>query len=254
MLHDFALSCACSYNPKGKNMSLRKLLPVILLLCTQFAWADSADHYNRVTFQSEASREVPNDLLVARMSIEINDKHPEHLAQQINTRLNAALKTAAAYPAVKASSGDQSTEAVYDKKNHLTGYRGHAEIRLESRDFAAAAQLIAKLQASMQLAGIDFSVAPETRRQVESELIAEAVSSYKRRAGELSVLLYGNGSSYKLVGQAIRPGGNNEYQYYSKAPGNDGNVAAPAPILAGGKSVISMKIASIIEIAPPTAR
>ena len=118
-------------------MLLRALLPAALLLFCQFAWGDAADHYNRVVFQNEASREVNNDLLVARMSIEINDKQPARIAQKINTTLNAALKTASEFTSVKASTGDQNTEAIYGKKNMFIGYRGHAEIRLESRDFEA---------------------------------------------------------------------------------------------------------------------
>ncbi len=227
-------------------MPLRKLLTAILLLCCQFAWADAADHYNRVTFESGARREVPNDLVVVQLSIEINDKNPEHIAQQISARLNAALKTAESYPAVKASSGDQYTETVYNKKNQFIGYRGHGEIRLESRDFKATAKLIATLQAGMRLAGMWFYVSPETRRQVESELIAEAVNNYKRRAGEMSVLLYGNGSSYKLVSQEIHPG--------VDVPA--GGVGEPPPVLklAAGTSRIRVEITSVIEVAPPAVR
>ncbi len=235
-------------------MPLRKLLTAILLLCCQFAWADASDHYNHVAFESEATREVPNDLVVVRMSIEINDKNPDHIAQQISAKLNAALKTAEAYPAVKASSGDQYTETVYNKKNQLIGYRGHGEIRLESRDFAATAKLIAKLQAGMQLAGIQFSVAPETRRQVESELIAEAVSSYKRRAGELSVLLYGNGSSYKLVRQEIHHGDRLELRQGGKGYAALKDDKGPVLKLAGGTSTITVQIASTIEVVPAAVR
>ncbi len=235
-------------------MLLRKLLPAILLLDVllftgPLAWADAADHYNRVTFQSIAAREVPNDLLVARMSIEINDKQPAPIARKMTSVLNAALKTAEAYPAVKAANGDQNTEAVYNRKNQLIGYRGHAELRLESRDFVAASQLIAKLQKTMQLAGMDFSVAPETRRQTEDALLAEAENDYKKNAQAVSVLL--NGSGYKLVNQVVNQGGDNtSIELMQGMVDNMRNKEFKPLNLAGGKSEIRVQIISTIEITP----
>lgn len=228
-------------------MLLRTLLLTALLLFCQLAWSDAADHYNRITFQSEASREVGNDLLVARMSIEINDKQPARIAQQINATLNTALKKAAKFDTVKSSTGDQNTEAVYGKKNKLIGYRGRAEIRLESRDFDASSELISQLQASMQLAGIDFSIAPETRKQVESSLIAEAVDAYKKRAEAMRGLF--NGSAYKLVHLDINHSNNNLQDEYK----NVGMLAfnrVSKPTLVGGKSEVRVQVTSTIEISP----
>lgn len=228
-------------------MLLRTLLSVALLLFCQLAWGDAADHYNRITFQCDASREVVNDLLVARMSIEINDKQPGRIAQQINATLNAALKKAAKFGTVKSSTGDQSTEAVYGKKNQLIGYRGHAEIRLESRDFEASSELISQLQANMQLAGIDFSIAPETRKQVESLLIAEAIDTYKKRAEAMRGLL--NGSTYKLVRLDINHSGNN-LQDEDVSTGLLQFNRVSKPTLVGGKSEVHVQITSTIEITP----
>ncbi len=229
-------------------MTLRMLLPALLLLCAQLAWADPADRYNRVTFQSVASREVPNDLLVARMGIVINGKEPARIAQKLTSALNAALKKAEAYPKVAASSGDQHTEAVYNRQNQLVGYRGRAEIRLESRDFEAMAKLIARLQSGMQVTGMDFGVAPETRKQVESALIADAENDYKKNAQAISLLL--NGTGFKLVNQVISQSGSEApgYEFYEvladKAQSNK-------PLnLTGGKSEIRVQITSTIEITP----
>lgn len=229
-------------------MLLRTLLSASLMLFCQLAWSDAADHYNRITFQSEASREVSNDLLVARMSIEINDKQPTRIAQQINATINAALMKAAKFSTVKSSTGDQNTEAVYGKNKQLIGYRGHAEIRLESRDFDASSELISQLQANMQLAGIDFSIAPETYKQVENSLLAEAIDSYKKRAESMRGLL--NGSAYKLVSLDINHSSDNGMQdRFGDVVmlGINGSRIAK-PTIAGGKSVIRVQVTSTIEI------
>jgi predicted secreted protein len=228
-------------------MFLRTLLFVVLLLSCQLAWSDAADHYNRITFQSDAAREVSNDLLIARMSVEINDKRPALIAQKINATLNTALKKAAAFGTVKTSTGDQNTEAVYGKKNQLIGYRGHAELRLESRDFDASSELISQLQATMQLAGIDFSIAPETRKQVEGALIAEAIDAYKKRAEAMRGFL--NGSAYKLVRLDINHSSNNFQDEYGNTRLLFRNRESK-PTLAGGKSEVHVQITSTIEITP----
>ena len=54
------------------------------------------------------------------------------------------------------------------------------ELRLESTDFAAATELIGKLQASLVVAGMTLSVSPESRRQAENALIAEALAAFER--------------------------------------------------------------------------
>ena len=106
----------------------------IALLCGLLsvnAWANAeADSYNRVDFQVEASREVANDMLEANMTVEIQDKQPDRVSQQINTALNDALKKASAFDTVKASSGNQNTYPVYGKNNQIDAWRGHGEIRL----------------------------------------------------------------------------------------------------------------------------
>ena len=75
--------------------------------------------YNRVDFQVEAAREVANDLLTATLVVDIQDKQPARVAQQMNAALNDALKKAAAFSAVKASSGNQHTFPVYGRNNQI---------------------------------------------------------------------------------------------------------------------------------------
>src|SRR5262245_14093032 len=153
--------------------------------------------YNVVEFQAEAQREVQNDLLNATLYVELNDANAAALANALNTRVNDALRVAKEYKTVRVRSGDNRTYPVYSKANVLQVWRGRGEVRLESRDLEAASALIAKLQSNMQLAGVNFSVAPETRRTVEDQLTVEAVAAFKARAEVLKGALAGRG--YKLV-------------------------------------------------------
>ncbi len=201
--------------------------------------------YNRVDFNSEAAREVANDLLQATMSMEVSDRSPARVAQMLNTTLNDALKKAAAFTTVKASSGAHSTYPIYGKSNHLDGWRGTAQIRLESRDFKAAGELIGQLQESMQLSSVSFTVAPDTRRQLENSLISEALAAFKKRAETIRESL--GGSGYRIVHIGINQGG-----YYPQPMMDRGVMAMKAavavPEFSGGDSNMTMQVSGTIEI------
>ncbi len=214
-----------------------------LLSLQGWAHADS-EPYNRVDFQVEAAREVSNDLLVASMSADIQDKQPARVAQQLNTVLNDALRKASAFSTVKAASGNQNTRPVYGKNNQIDAWRGHGEIRLESRDFKAVSELIMQLQGSMQLGGVQFTVAPDTRAKAENALIAEAIKAFQMRADAIRAAM--GAKSYKTVHFSIHSGDMPVYspKMLMRGAAND---AIPAPEFAAGDSHLTMQINGTIE-------
>jgi predicted secreted protein len=229
-------------------MKLHHLLFCVLLLTTHGALAETeAAAYNRVDFDSEATREVNNDLMVATMSVEVSDREAAHVAQQINNILNEALKQAADFPAVKASSRNQNTYPVYGKNNALDSWRGHAELRLESTDFQAEGKLIGLLQEKMQLAGMQFAVAPETRSRIDEELTGEAIAAFRKRAEAVRAALDGKG--YKLVHLSISRG---DFPIATPmmAQGRMAAMAVPTPQFSGGESQVRVQVSATIEVIP----
>jgi predicted secreted protein len=138
--------------------------------------------FNLVTLNAQAERDVANDLLSAVLVAEAEGPEPTALAGTVNGAMQKALATTQAYRAVRARSGNYQTFPVYDK-NRITRWRARQELRLESAEFAAATELIGKLQAGgLLVSGMSVSVAPETRRQAENALIAEAIAAFEERA------------------------------------------------------------------------
>ena len=227
---------------------LRILLLTILLTAATTAHAEEA-LYNRVDFSTEAAREITNDLLLAQMSLEVSDQSPARVAQLLNTTINENLKKAAAFPTVKVSSGNQSTYPLYGKNNHLDGWRGNARIRLESRDFKAAGELIGQLQTSLQLTGVSFSVAPETRRKLEDELVGEGLAVFRKRAEAISEAL--GGSGYRIVHITINHGGIPPQPLMLDGAVMAIKATAPAPEFVGGDSEITAQISGTVEIVLP---
>lgn len=226
---------------------LRIALLFSLLSVNLLAQASDGDTYNRVDFQVEAAREVANDLLVTSMSVDIQDKQPALVAQQLNAALNVALKKATAYGSVKSSSGNQNTYPVYGKNNQVEAWRGHGEIRLESRDFKAAGELIMLLQTTMQLGGVQFTVSPETRAKTENALIAEAIKAFQLRADAIRTLL--GARSYKTVHFAVNNGDMpRPYPMAMMRGAAMTNASIPAPEFAGGDSRLTVQINGTIEV------
>jgi predicted secreted protein len=230
-----------------EKIMLRIVLLCILLTFNLVAQAAEGEKYNRVNFQVEAAREVANDLLVANMSADIQDTQPARVARQLNTVLNDALGKAAAFSAVKSNSGNQNTYPVYGKHNHIDAWRGHGEIRLESRDFKAAGELIMQLQSTMQLNGVRFAIAPETRATTENALIVEAIKAFQARAVAIRNAL--GAKSYKIVNISINNAGMPPPRPVAlMRSGVMAESAIPAPEFAGGESKMTITINGTIEI------
>ena len=218
-----------------------------LVLAGSALAADPAPRYNMVELQAEAQRELANDTVSASLYVELNDANPAALAAALNKAANEALRTAREYPAVHARSGNNQTYPVYAKGNVLQGWRGRAEIRLESKDFEAASRLIGKLQAGMQLANTAFSISSEARRQAENELIAEAIAAFKVRADIVRRALAGR--SYKIQRLNVSTG-------YSAPPPRFAIARAMAaaapevapPNLEGGVSMVTVNVGGAIEV------
>jgi predicted secreted protein len=204
--------------------------------------------YNQVDLQAEVSREVANDLMNAVLFAEANDPSAAQVATQLSRITAEALKTAGEFKAIRTRSGFTSTFPVYDRAGKLTGWRGRSEIRLESKDVAAMSTLIGRLQSSLQLGGVTFSVSPEVRRQVQNELITEAVAAFRDRADIATKAL--GGRSYKIRRVSLNTGG------FVPGPrpmmAERAMAAAPAsvppPSFEGGTSTVQVSANGSIEV------
>ena len=209
--------------------------------------ADPAPRYNTVELQADTQREVANDTLSASLFVEMNDANPAALANAINKSANEALRVARDYKSVRVRSGNNQTYPVYAKGNVLQGWRGRAEIRIESRDFEAASGLIGKLQAGMQLGSLVFAVSPEARRQAENELIAEAIAAFKVRAEIVRGALAGRG--YKIQRLNVNSGHSAPPPRFPMARSlAAGAPEVAAPDLEGGVSQVTVTVGGAIEV------
>ncbi|MFI4923314.1 MAG: SIMPL domain-containing protein, partial [Burkholderiales bacterium] len=135
------------------------------------------------------------------------------------------------------------TYPVYGKNKLLEAWRVRSEIRIESKDFNSLSNLIGKLQSTMQLSYLGFTVSPEARRQAENELITQAVSNFRERADIVKQSL--NGRGYKLRKMSINTGGFHPRPMLARGMAAQ-EVAAPN--VEAGTSQVTVNISGSIEV------
>ena len=203
--------------------------------------------FNTVDLQAEAQREVVNDLMNAVVYVEMTDTDSTRLANALNRSINEGIAAAKGASGVRVRTGGVQTFPVYDRAQRQTGWRGRAEIRIESKDFPAASALIAKLQSSMQVGGVGFSVSPELRRQTQDELMAEAIAAFRARADIARIAL--DGRRYKIRRISVNPGGApGPRPQFALARAAVSQEAVAIPQFEGGTSQISVAVNGSVEV------
>lgn len=129
-----------------------------------------------------AQQEVANDQLQATLYLQDKSEQPAVLANRLNQGLAQGMAIGKNYPKVEVSSGSYNSWPSYDKNGKIQGWQGRAEIRLKSRDMTQAAELVAQLQKTMLLEGVQFSVSDTARRAAEKAMIPAALAEMQEQA------------------------------------------------------------------------
>jgi predicted secreted protein len=202
---------------------------------------------DQVTFRVEATREVANDWLGATLGVEEESSDAAALAARVNEKMGAALAAAKKDERLVVSSGAYQTQPVYDK-TRIARWRASQDLVIESADVDALSKMIGKLQSDgLLLRGVSFTVAPETRKRVDDELIVEGLSVFRERAGLIARGLGRRG--WNLVSLTLGESGL-PIPYDRAAPmamESSFSKAAP-PSFESGKSTLRVEVNATIEL------
>ncbi|MBX9964721.1 MAG: SIMPL domain-containing protein [Burkholderiales bacterium] len=227
----------------NKTISALSLLAV--LAATPLAHADHGhDHETgRVALQGQAAMDVDNDTMHATLYVEEEDANPVRLADTVNKAVADAVKVAKATAAVTTRTGGYQTYPVYDK-TRIVRWRARSELLLKSTDFKALSDLVGKLQSTLKLGGVYFSVSPEARRKIEDELTTAAIDDFKRRADLVAQSFGARG--YKVKDAAVNADGGMPPMPKQMIVGLRGAPAAAdsvqAPMVEAGTSRIAVNV------------
>lgn len=208
--------------------------------------------YNQVSLRAEVSKEVARDLMVVTLYTEAQNSDPAKLANDITTSMNKALEKARAVKDVKLSQDSRNSYPIYDNKTQkITGWRERAELRLESANFPALSKLTGELLQELKMGGMDFAIAPATRKASEDALLKEAIDAFKARAQLTTDALGGKG--YKVVNLNLNSSGY-PHPYARGAMMMKASMdaeAAPSPEVEAGTSQVSINADGTIEVLMP---
>lgn len=205
------------------------------------------DSRNRVSFQVEATREIANDWVTARLSVVAEGKDPAVVADSVNRKMAAALAKSKKTKGVEVRSGAYVTQPVYDNRR-VVRWRAHQELTAESEDVDQLSKLIGTLQSdAVLLSSINFSVKRETRKALEDELISEALTLFRARA---ALVAEGMGSKeWSLVRLSIGHSGGNPRRVHMRAEADMMSMSkAAAPAFEAGTSEIQIQVNGEVEL------
>ncbi len=135
-----------------------------------------------LNLSASASLDVPQDVVHITLAYEQQSDDPATLAEALNQRTEQVLLAARRQSGVTASTGALSIYPSTDRDGHISGWRGHSEVRLDSHDFAAASKLAGSLSSQMQVSNVTFSLSPQARDAAQTKLGNEAIAAFRQKA------------------------------------------------------------------------
>ncbi|KVT75267.1 hypothetical protein WT25_25240 [Burkholderia territorii] len=236
------------------SLALAAAVPVALTLASPAAHAQTANpHFPEpagvLSLSSQASADVPQDIIHITLFYEQQAKDPGSLTSALNQRADAALAQAKGVSGVTARTGAFSVYPSTDRDGKISAWRGRTEVVLESRDFSAASKLAGQLSNQMQVANVEFSLSPEAQRAAEQKLTSEAIKSFRARADEAAKAFGYN--SYSI--RDVNVGGSRNVQPYPRmmamaaAPMDSAKMSAPISV-EGGKATVSVTVNGSVQM------
>lgn len=206
--------------------------------------------YNVFSLRSEASAEVDNDLMIATLVVQGENKDSAALADEINATMAWAVNELRRFSSLKVKTRDYQTYPRYDtsQSRRLIGWRATQTLLLETDDFESAGKAIQKLQEKLQVQGIRLSTKTETRKNASDELIDEALTAFKDRAGLIQKNMGATG--FRILDVDIQSGQGNVPIFETRAEMGDmmRSAVASEPVVEPGTSRVSVQIFGRIQL------
>jgi predicted secreted protein len=229
----------------------RTVLGVLVFLFAMPAGAQKGVEPPRdqVSFRVEATREVPNDWVMATLGVDEEGNDAVELAVRVNQRMGEALELAKKSEEIEVSSGAYQTYPVYDRdRSKIARWRARQDLVIEGGSVDELSALIGQLQGQgLLLRGVNFSVAPETRERLEEELIVEALTAFRQRAGLVARGIGRRGWNLMnlTIGQQRPPV---PHLARGRTMALEAASDVPPPALESGKSTLRVSVDATIEV------
>jgi len=221
----------------------------VTVLSSTTAHAHEEQHYDLISLQVQAQRDVPHDVMRVTLYSDMQDSDPAALATKTTRILNAATMRARQVSGVTLQTGSRSSTPVYSKdRRRVVAWRERAELRLESGDFPALAALAAQLQGDLQFSSQHFLISKASRKTAEDSLIREAIAEFRERAQRVAEAF--DAKSYRLVSLNLDNVGFRPVVMRQRmdSPLMSSSASAESQQIEAGSSVVSVTASGMVEI------
>jgi predicted secreted protein len=197
-----------------------------------------------------ATKSVAPDRLRATLRLDEKGRTPREVQAALNRGMEAALAKAKSVAGVTLSTGFYN--AYRTSSSDPNPWEASESLILTSGDFPALLGLAGDLQNSgLEIAGLEFYLAPETVKAAEAALTAAALAALKARAeGVASDMgLSVAGFTHVDVGNAS-PYGPRPIPMPMAMQAVRGGAAMPPPAATAGESTISLTVSADVALEP----
>jgi predicted secreted protein len=241
---------------------MKRFTPSVLAIaataiaCAAFAAEPAMPASPIVTLSAAATASVANDRMHAWLRAEADNVDPARAAADVNARMGKALARAKGVSGVEVATSGYSSYQVTEK-NQPPRWRVAQTLTLQGADFAALAALVSRLQSddTLLLSGMNFTVAPDTRRKAEDALTLQAISAWQARAQNAA---RGFGYDAWRTGRVtIQTGDYTPPRPMFRAAAAPMAMAAPPPVnVEGGDTEVTVTVAgeAVLETSRPAPR
>ncbi len=210
-----------------------------------------------INLSATEKRTLPQDLLVASLRIEVDDKKDAGVVQKkINEAMTKALELAKKESEFKVSTGAYS---VYKYDNHVvvnktTGetkvesvWRGSQTIEIESKESTKLLDVVGKIQGlGFAMNNLAYTLSPEVMEKTRDELLVSALKKLTAKA-EIVAKTLGK-SKADLVDVNVDTGGPVMPMYKNMMAraevAMDAGAPMPAPVAEAGESDVSLTVSA----------
>jgi len=206
------------------------------------------------------TQKVPQDLLVASLRVEAEDKDAAIVQSKINEAMKKALTLAKQETTVKAETGSYSVYRYDPTPQPVTSptarqalkWRGSQTINLQSKDPDAALKLAGALQdLGFVMNNLGYTLSPEKYESVQDDLLTKALAKLTARADLAAKTLKKSG--YDMLNVDLSPSGQIVPMYArANMAMMEGAMAKsmPAPVAEAGESDVSLTVSARAMLKP----
>lgn len=222
------------------------------MMTTAFAQAApetnySGAHSGVLSLDAQAVTEVPTDTVTLTLGAEQEGADPGAISTALSRKADEVIAQAKRTSGVQAETGGFNIYPNTNRDGKISTWRGHAEVRITSKDFAAASKLAGQLANQMQVQNVNFTLSREARTAAETKLIDQAVASFRDKA-LATTKLFGY-TSYTIRDVHVSEGSSNPgprpMMRMAAAPASFDS--APVPI-EGGKAQVTVTVSGAVQM------